>query len=60
MVIPRFVIEACNLRPHKKRGSRLGKSGNHPLEKAFKELINAFGMEWREVCHSEMSLQCTL
>lgn len=27
----------------------MGKSGSHDLSKSFKELLDAFGIEWREV-----------
>ncbi|KAH9913458.1 uncharacterized protein BXZ73DRAFT_81921 [Epithele typhae] len=35
-------------RPKTKRGSRMGKSGAHHLARGVKELIELFGMDWRE------------
>lgn len=46
-VLPLFVLDGRS-RPKMKRGSKLGKSGTHPLAKDFKTLLDAFGMEWRE------------
>ncbi|KDR75394.1 hypothetical protein GALMADRAFT_249443 [Galerina marginata CBS 339.88] len=46
-IIPLFVFDGRE-RPKIKRGSKLGKSGNHPRERGFKHLLDAFGMEWRE------------
>ena len=39
----------AGLRPKVKRGSKMGKSGSHGLSFNFKKLVDAFGMEWREV-----------
>ena len=39
-------------RPKTKRGSKMGKSGNHRWARGFKQLIELFGMEWREVSGS--------
>ena len=36
-------------RPKVKRGSRMGKSGSHPHARGFKEMIELFGWDWREV-----------
>ncbi|KAI9059099.1 hypothetical protein FKP32DRAFT_1634581 [Trametes sanguinea] len=42
-----FVFDGRS-RPHVKRGSMMGKSGTHNLAKDFKQLIELFGMDWRE------------
>ena len=42
-------------RPKVKRGSRMGKSGSHPHAKGFKEMIELFGWDWREVRASSLS-----
>ena len=36
-------------RPKVKRGSKMGKSGTHALARGFRELIDMFGMDAREV-----------
>ncbi|KAF8972940.1 PIN domain-like protein [Flammula alnicola] len=47
-IIPLFVFDGRQ-RPSIKRGSKLGKSGSHGLSRQFKQFLDAFGMEWREV-----------
>ncbi|KAF5385984.1 hypothetical protein D9615_002413 [Tricholomella constricta] len=46
-ILPLFVFDGRQ-RPKVKRNSRMGKSGSHHLSKPMKELLDAFGMEWRE------------
>ncbi|KAH9485284.1 Flap endonuclease GEN-like protein 1 [Psilocybe cubensis] len=52
-IIPLFVFDGRE-RPkikassHGNACSKMGKSGNHPREKQFKHLLDAFGMEWCE------------
>ncbi|KAG5352229.1 hypothetical protein C0989_003235 [Termitomyces sp. Mn162] len=41
--MPLFVFGGRQ-RPRIKRGSKMGKSGSHPLSKKLKEMIEAFGM----------------
>ncbi|KAI0644364.1 hypothetical protein C8Q79DRAFT_971273 [Trametes meyenii] len=42
-----FVFDG-RFRPKLKRGSRVGKSGSHPRAKYLKELLDIFGIDWRE------------
>ncbi|EAU91346.2 hypothetical protein CC1G_07381 [Coprinopsis cinerea okayama7 len=46
-ILPLIVFDGRH-RPKEKRGSRMGKSGSHNLSRPFKELLDAFGVEWRE------------
>lgn len=47
-ILPLFVFDGRE-RPRIKRGSKLGKTGSHNLNKKMKEMLDIFGMEWREV-----------
>ncbi|TCD69961.1 hypothetical protein EIP91_005550 [Steccherinum ochraceum] len=46
-ILPLFVFDGRE-RPRVKRGSKLGKTGSHKLNKKMKEMLDCFGMEWRE------------
>ncbi|KAJ8522743.1 hypothetical protein ONZ45_g755 [Pleurotus djamor] len=46
-ILPLVMFDG-RLRPKTKRGSRLGKSGSHPLSKDFKVMLGLMGIEWRE------------
>ncbi|THH33505.1 hypothetical protein EUX98_g629 [Antrodiella citrinella] len=46
-ILPLFMFDGRE-RPRVKRGSKLGKTGSHLLNKKMKEMLNIFGMEWRE------------
>ncbi|RDB25347.1 Flap endonuclease GEN 1 [Hypsizygus marmoreus] len=45
-ILPLFVFDGRD-RPKVKRGSKMGKSGSHALNAQMKEMLDAFGMEWR-------------
>ena len=47
-ILPLFIFDGRN-RPKVKRGSRMGKSGSHPLTEGMKKLLDIFGMQWRVV-----------
>ena len=47
-ILPLFIFDGRE-RPKIKRGSKMGKSGSHNMTQKFKELLDAFGMEWRMV-----------
>ncbi|KAH8102504.1 hypothetical protein BXZ70DRAFT_928765 [Cristinia sonorae] len=46
-ILPLVVFDGRE-RPRVKRGSKLGKTGSHKLTKKLKEMLDAFGIEWRE------------
>ncbi|KAJ6558571.1 hypothetical protein DFH09DRAFT_922590, partial [Mycena vulgaris] len=46
-IIPLFVFDGRE-RPEVKRGSKMGKSGSHPLSQPMKKMLAHFGMQWRE------------
>ncbi|TDL24180.1 PIN domain-like protein [Rickenella mellea] len=45
-LLPLFVFDGRE-RPKVKRGSKMGKAGSHALTSGMKEILDAFGFEWR-------------
>ncbi|KAF7979888.1 hypothetical protein HWV62_40677 [Athelia sp. TMB] len=46
-ILPLFMFDGRQ-RPAVKRGSKMGKAGSHGLSPSFKQVLGAFGFEWRE------------
>ena len=47
-ILPLFVFDGRE-RPRVKRNSKLGKTGSNKLNPKMKEMLDVFGLEWREV-----------
>ncbi|KAJ7502773.1 hypothetical protein B0H11DRAFT_2170838 [Mycena galericulata] len=57
-ITPLFVFDGRK-RPKIKRGSRMGKSGSHPLSQPMKLMLDHFGMQWCEALgEAEAELAC--